>query len=209
MKELKKLIGVSVFLLLILVTAAGCGKSQRTAIVREASPAPEATMEVRETSPNGRFRMEGYAYRHPSDIPDDNGDSPEMRLIDTSSGEIVWRDAACLSNNFIWAEDSLHVSMEKSGRLWTDTLVMDTQSFTVHEVPRIAAILEKRPEFAPSPGDDIYLSSFRAISWQSPSVVRVSFDWSVNGDVYVRGEYDYDVINRTFDILSIGETIEG
>ncbi len=161
------------------------------------------------TSPDGRLRIESVGMNRDADGSGGLHNLLTMRIIGLSDGGVMWSDTGFLSNEFYWSEDSRFVAANYSGRLWTETIIIEAGRFSVITPPGTGEILEVSPEYAPLPGEDIYVRSLRALGWESPASVRIGFEWSVSGDVFVRGEYAYDVMSRKLDILEIGEISAG
>jgi hypothetical protein len=158
------------------------------------------------TSPDGKLRIESVGMDH--DGPSGLHSLKEMRIINTSTGDVLWSGVSYLSNEFLWSEDSRFVAAGYAGRQWRQTDIVDTKNYSVIHIPNVDDILSAVPNTS-KPNENAPLSAFEAVNWLSPSTVSIQFQWTTDTDTVVSGEYEYDVINNKMDIKVINEESRG
>jgi hypothetical protein len=157
------------------------------------------------TSPDGKLRAESVGM---------NGDGPsglhalaEMRVIELSTGEILWSGESLLDNKFVWSEDSRWVAAEYAGRQFRETLLLDTETFAVLRPPTADDILKQRSGYAPP--DPNGTSLFRFSGWKAPNTAVIGFEWTAGGDAVVTGSYEFDAASQTMRVGDIQENRVG
>ena len=154
------------------------------------------------TSPDEKLRIESVGMYQ--DGPSGLHDLKEMRIINTSTGDVLWSANSDLANEFLWSEDSRFVAAGYSGRQWRQTDIVDTKDYSVIKIPQIEDILNAIPNIS-RPNNNVPLPIFKAVNWLSPSIIRIQFQWTTNNDTVVSGEYEYDIIDNKMDIKEINE----
>ncbi|MGF7143879.1 hypothetical protein HNQ56_002309 [Anaerotaenia torta] len=154
------------------------------------------------TSPDGELRMESVGMY--LDGPGGLHSLREMRIIDASTGGVLWSGSSFLMNDFQWSEDSRFVAAGYAGRQWVQTDMIDTKDYSVVPIPDMDDILKAVPGTS-KPSDNVPLPTFKAVGWLSPSVICIQFQWATDIDTEVSGQYEYDVINKKMEIKEIKE----
>ncbi len=158
------------------------------------------------TSPNEKLRVESIGMYQ--DGPSGLHSLKEMRIINTSTGDVLWSGSSFLTNEFLWSEDSRFVAVGYAGRQWVQTDIVDTKDYSVIHIPNMDDILKAVPNTS-RPNDNASVSTFKAANWLSPSIICIRFQWTTNTDTVVYGEYEYDIINNKMDIKEINEESRG
>ncbi|EHQ89169.1 hypothetical protein [Desulfosporosinus youngiae] len=158
------------------------------------------------TSPDGKLRIESVGMY--MDGPSGLHALKEMRIINTSTCDVLWSRDSNLTNEFLWSEDSRFVTAGYAGRLWRQTDIVDTKDYSVIKIPIVDDILKTAPDIS-KPNDGYYITVFKATGWLNPSTVSIQFELRTNNDKVVFGEYEYDVINNKMVIKEINEESRG
>ena len=115
--------------------AAGPGpvKEQSTPSEGEAvqvlASVPVARVEGETRSPDGRFqvRAAGASGQYVSGVQ-----PPEsIRVVDTETGEILWRDQGWVTQSVLWSPDSRYLAFAYGARPWQAVRVIETGTWTV------------------------------------------------------------------------------
>ena len=115
--------------------AAGPGpvKEQSTPSEGEAvqvlASVPVARVEGETRSPDGRFqvRAAGASGQYVSGVQ-----PPEsIRVVDTETGEILWRDQGWVTQSVLWSPDSRYLAFAYGARTWQAVRVIETGTWTV------------------------------------------------------------------------------
>ncbi len=154
------------------------------------------------TAPDGKLRIESVGMD--MDGPSGQHGLKEMRIIDTSTGDVLWSADSFLSNEFLWSEDSRFVTAGYAGRLWRQTDIVDAKNYSVIKIPNTDDILKAAPNILKL-NDGFYITIFKATDWLNPSTLIIQFEMRTNNDKVVFGEYEYDVINNKMVLKEINE----
>ncbi len=155
-----------------------------------------------QTSPDKKLRIESIGMYQ--DGPSGLHNLKEMRIINTSTGEVLWSASSFLNNEFLWSEDSRFVAAGYAGRQWRQTDIIDTKDYSVIPIPGLDDILKALPHTS-KPHDNAAIIIFKATNWLSSSIICIQFQWTTNAGTIVSGEYEYDVINNKMNIKQINE----
>lgn len=158
------------------------------------------------TSPDGNLRIESIGMDQ--DGPSGLHSLKEIRIINTSTGDVLWSGSSFLTNEFLWSEDSRFVATVYSGRQWTETDIVDIKDYSVIHIPGVEDILKVVPDIS-KPNDDAPLLVFKAANWLSSSIICIQFQWITNSDMIISGEYEYDIMNDKMNVKEIREESYG
>lgn len=158
------------------------------------------------TSPDENLRIESIGMDQ--DGPSGLHSLKEMRIINTSTGDVLWSGSSFLTNEFLWSEDSRFVATVYSGRQWTETDIVDTKDYSIIHIPGVEDILKVDSDIS-KPNDDAPLLVFKAVDWLSSSIICIQFQWTTNSDTIIFGEYEYDIMNDKMNVKEIREESYG
>ena len=161
------------------------------------------------TSPDKKLRMESVGMY--LDGPSGLHSLKKMRIINLTTGKEEWSAESYLSNYFEWSSDSRFAAARYSGREWTETIIIDTNDYSVIHLPGIDDIRFAAPDAA-KPNLDAPMSRFAIAEWKSPEIIIINFEWAANDEgITVTGKYEFDIIRKTMDIIEIqgGDKIYG
>jgi hypothetical protein len=147
-------------------------------------------------SPDGRYRIETFGV---NDAITAAGLYPaaEIRLIDTSSEEVMWSTHGYYRQSFLWSSDSRYAAVYAESRTHGETFLVDVDAMDVIQLPHMEAVTPYWEGEAMTENEyfrhDPY---FRHVSWLDNDRIRIAFEWSGSGDDRYSGTYEYSVSDR-------------
>ena len=96
--------------------------------VQVLAAAPVARVEGETRSPDGRFqvRAAGASGQYVSGVQ-----PPEsLQVVDTETGEILWRDQGWVTQSALWSADSRYLALAYGARSWQSVRVIETGTWT-------------------------------------------------------------------------------
>lgn len=171
-------------------------------------------------SPDGKYRIESFGMG--MDGPSGAHALEHIRLVDLETCAVLWQDASYLWNTFLWSPGSRYAAVSRSGRTWTELLVLDTETLTAIGLPGLAQVLayegydpedsDLLPVEGPGEGN---MAAFEVESWPDAHTVQVRFSWwaEVHCEPYddeswqsfeQYGAYQYNVPTEAMTVLYTG-----
>lgn len=88
---------------------------------------PVAEVEGEPLSPNGRYEVvvEGASKNYVSGVR-----PPEfLRIVDTTSGEVLWEDMGYLWQSAVWSPDSGYLALAYGNRTWNQVVIFEAETW--------------------------------------------------------------------------------
>ena len=158
------------------------------------------------TSPNQQFRAESVGMYQ--DASSGLHALREMRVIDTETGEVLWSNESNLRNQFAWSSDSRYVAAQRSGRTWTETIVIDGATWVGYQLPTPYAI-SKLSQHVSSPDENLDYSSVRIGEWVSEYELIAEIEWLTAQSSTVAGSYRFVMDNLSVQDITLNEFFKG
>ena len=178
------LIFIFIIISLTLLLMASCSKA-----TNEVKDENEA---ITSLSPDGKYCAEAYGTI--TEITAGGLQPYEgVRIVDLENHEVIWKmEPGGYEVCITWSPDSRYVGIYYEGRIWGESIIVDTKvkkPISLPSLDEVASICDedaKPEESRPDP-------YFKICGWEDSETVIVNFRWTKEDGEEFSGQYEYNV----------------